>query len=99
MEVYLLLPVPAHISVDAFAPSCFKRAKGWLKHCMEQRSESRLTSSGALLTCVNADRTDEQKPCLYEPCPGATREYAALSYCWGSARFFTITLSTLLDCK
>lgn len=73
------------------------QAKDWLRDCLDSHAGCSTTADGQtkLPTRVIAVGDDSQDPHLYETADVVSGTYAALSYCWGRARTFTTTQSTL----
>jgi len=101
-EKWPLVPIVPHISQDSSSSTCLEQAKGWLDHCVYRhgndcRADQKVIPPTRLIA-VGKD----QDLHLYETYSGTfdvVYTYAALSYCWGSTRSFTTTLSTYQERK
>jgi Heterokaryon incompatibility protein (HET) len=72
-----------------------KIAKSWLRNCMRNHPKCAVQFDSALPTRLIELGANEDSVRLHLSEPGSRRQYVALPYCWGTAKQFITTSSTL----
>lgn len=98
---YPIIGTAAHVPPALELDRCLEHCRRWITACEQQHPRCMMTLSSSqrlptrVLDLGNVDGSVKVR--LYEPPPGSTASYIALSYCWGGVGNLTTTTSTIAE--
>lgn len=88
------------VQKDPFSPECFNLARHWLRNCTKNHEACKLPYEAKLPKRVLKISATKGNPtvCLVTD-SSLCGDYAALSHCWGKAKFLRLLTTNLTSLK